>query len=86
MTGRSGTWSNQEVSPPMSLYYSSNAGAWILERGFSYTSPQCPSTTMPWDDAIYGKTWNYLEYGSITPNIGDPTSYSWNDLGSILGV
>jgi hypothetical protein len=70
----------------MSLYYSSNAGAWILERGFNYTSPQCPSTTMPWDDAISGKTWNYLEYGSITPIFRNPTTYDWNDLGSILGA
>lgn len=66
-------------------YYSSNAGAWVLERGFNYTSPQCPSTTMPWDPAVSGKTWNYLEYGSITPIISDPTSYAWTDLGSILG-
>ena len=84
MTGGSGTWSNQEVNPVMSLYYSSNAGAWILERGFNYTSPQCPNTTMPWDSEVSGKAWNYQTYGSITPIFTDPTVYSWHDSG-ILG-
>lgn len=73
----------QDTSGDHSLYYSSTR--WYYNSdGWTWMSPICPNTTMPWE--LNGQNWTDGDDDPNAITVSDPTSYSWTDLGSILGA
>ena len=72
----------------ISLMYSN--GCWTLSGmgvpvpDYVLYSPQCPSTTMPWE--LSGETWSGGGTDLVTFVTPQSMSYSWTDLGSILSA
>lgn len=70
----------------VSLMYSN--GCWALAGmevpvpDYTLYSPQCPSTTMPWE--LSGKTWSGGGTDLVTFVTPQSMTYSWTDLGSLL--